>query len=84
MVSILNMLFVLYVALELLSPYTHMGFYIENGVAHDYAHDIIYLIWYVLYIAIIISEVVSKKQDYYIKNIYFRVTAYTLCRLLYT
>lgn len=58
----LNILFVLYVAPELLSSYTHIGFYIENGVAHDYAHDIICLIWYVLYIAIIVSMVVLKNK----------------------
>ncbi len=70
--SILNMLFVLYAAMELLSPYTHIGFYIEDGVAHDYAHDIIYLIWYVLYIAIIVSVVVLKNKTI-ISRIYISV-----------
>ncbi len=70
--SILNMLFVLYAAIELLSPYTHIGFYIEDGVAHDYAHDIIYLIWYVLYIAIIVSVVVLKNKTI-ISRIYISV-----------
>ncbi len=69
---IIHGLFVVYLIVEMTTPWTHVGFYIENGIAYSYAHDIIYLIWYILYIAIIVTVVLLKNKTI-ISRIYVSV-----------
>lgn len=52
----------IYTVLVLTSQFTRAGFYVEDGVVHEYSQDRVYLIWYFMYIAIICAIVFFKKK----------------------
>lgn len=83
LVITINVLTIIYSILELTSHWTHLGFYIENGIPHQGSITNTYMLWYILYIGIMLGVVISKNKVV-INKIYFTIFGIFITSLFIT